>query len=158
MNSIHELSVRGINGETIQLSQFRGKKLMIVNIASACLYTPQLAELQELYEQFWDRLTILACPSNDFGGQMPLDGHDIKDFCENQFKVTFPITEKINIIGKDKHPIYRWLTSDEINGIEDSKVDWNFQKYLLDEEGRYEAVLSPGTSPIGESTLAWLGV
>lgn len=151
--SIYDYSIEGLQGNKIDLSSFKGKKLLIVNTASECGLTPQYQQLQELYEHFSDQVEILGCPSNDFGNQEPGDEKEIASFCEQNYGVTFPMTRKITVKGDGQHPLYQWLTSKEINQKEDSEVQWNFQKYLIDEEGHLEKVFSPAVDPVSEEVI-----
>ncbi len=156
MHSIHQFKVRGIKGEDIDFALLAGKKIIVVNVASACGYTPQYQQLQELYEQFQDQMTIVGFPSNDFGGQEPGSDQEIQAFCSLRYGVTFPMTTKIRIKGSEAHPVYQWLTQKERNGVADSEVRWNFQKYLLDESGRLVRSLPSSVSPLDEAILQWL--
>lgn len=133
--SIHQFSIEGLTGGTINFADFKGKKLLIVNVASECGFTPQYADLQQLQEKYADKLVIIGMPCNDFGGQEPGSGEDIKQFCQKNYGVTFPITTKITIKGEKKHPIIAWLTEDSKNGVKDADISWNFHKFLLDENG-----------------------
>ena len=154
--SIHNISIEGLNGKEIHLSQFKGKKLLIVNVASECDYTPQYGQLEELYEQYQDCLAILGCPCNDFGGQEPLAEEAIGDFCQTMYQVTFPLSKKINIRSNPVHPLYQWLTGKDGNGVSDSEVTWNFQKFALSPDGRLEHVFTPETSPLDDQILNWI--
>ena len=137
MKSVHSYSLKSLDGEsTIDLSAFKGKKIMIVNTASKCGYTPQYKQLQEMAQSYKDKLVIIGCPCNQFGGQEPGTASEIAGFCEKNYGVTFPLTEKLDVKGKNQHPLYQWLTSKDSNGALDSEVTWNFCKYLLDEEGK----------------------
>ncbi len=156
VHTIHQFKVEGIAGGELDLAQFKGKKLIIVNVASECGYTPQYDQLQELYEAFSDKLAIVVFPSNDFGGQEPEGNQAIQDFCKVRYGVTFPLAAKINILGADSHPVYRWLTEKTANGVMDSEVRWNFQKYLLDEEGHLVRSLSSAVSPLDEAITGWV--
>ncbi len=135
--SIYDYSIKSIDGETINLSDYKGKKMLLVNVASECGYTKQYKDLQELHEKHGDKLVIIGFPCNQFGGQEPGSHEEIKTFCEKNFGVTFQLTEKIDVKGKEQHAIYQWLTEKELNGVEDSSVKWNFHKYLIDENGNY---------------------
>ena len=149
-NSIHKLTIEGINGEKIAVSEYEGKKILIVNVASECGYTPQYAQLQELYEAFKDQLIIIACPSNDFGGQEPGTEATIRDFCERVYGVSFPMTRKLNVIKEPVHPLFQWLTQKALNGVADTEFRWNFFKFLLDEQGRLVASFRSSTGPFDE--------
>ena len=155
MKSIHDFSIESIEGKMLDFSDFKGKKLMIVNVASECGYTPQYQQLQELYENFADKLVIVGMPCNDFGGQEPDDEAAIQQFCTLRYGVTFPLTEKVGIL-QNTHPIYHFLTKKSENGFKDTDVRWNFQKYLLNTEGVLERVLSSATSPLDDVVMDWI--
>lgn len=154
--TIHQFCVEGIKGDIIDFAAFKGKKIMVVNVASACGFTPQYKQLQELYASFSDRLVVVGFPCNDFGNQESGTETEIAAFCEQQFGVSFPLSRKISILQAPMHPVYQWLTQKSKNGVADSQVDWNFQKYLIDEEGRLAAMYSPSESPIDERILDWI--
>ena len=156
MASIHEFSVEGIGGKEIDFAQFSGKKILIVNVASECGYTPQYQQLEELYEAFADKLAIVGFPSNDFGGQEPGSNEEIHSFCTLNYGVKFPIAAKVAIIQPPVHPIYQWLTNKTYNGVMDSEVAWNFQKYLLDENGVLVNTYPSAVSPLDERILDWV--
>lgn len=156
MNSIHRFKVEGIEGEEIDFARFDGKKIIVVNVASECGYTPQYQQLQELQEEFKDRLVIVGFPSNDFGGQEPGSNPEIRNFCTTRYSVAFPLTSKITIKGASPHPVYKWLASKEQNGVMDSEVGWNFYKYLLDEQGQLVKCFPSSTNPFDEEILDWL--
>ncbi len=153
MNTLHSFKVEGIEGEEIDFAAFAGKKIMVVNVASECGLTPQYQQLQELYEEFGDKFVIIGFPANNFGGQEPGSNSDIQAFCSRRYGVSFPLAAKIDI---RTHPVYRWLTQKSENGVLDSQVTWNFQKYLLDESGRLVHCLPPDASPLDEKVLEWL--
>ncbi|MFM2387959.1 MAG: hypothetical protein RL660_2716 [Bacteroidota bacterium] len=152
--SIYDIKVEGLDGGTIDLSQYKGKKILIVNTASKCGYTPQYADLQKLYDQYKDKLVIIGFPANDFLMQEPGSNGDIATFCQKNYGVTFPMAAKITVKGKNMHALYLWLTQKQYNGVADSKVKWNFQKYLIDENGKYVAMFDPGTNPMSEEIIA----
>lgn len=129
---------------------------MVVNVASECGFTPQYQQLQELYEEFHDKLTIVGFPSNDFGGQEPGTNEEIRAFCTRRYGVDFPLAAKITIKGSEKHPVYQWLTQKSKNGVADSQVQWNFYKYLLDENGHLVQSFPSSVSPLDEQILDWL--
>ena len=133
--SIHEISIKSISGEEINLSDFEGKKILIVNVASDCGFTNQYKGLQELHKTYKDKLVVIGVPCNQFGGQEPGDANQIEIFCEKNYGVEFLITEKIYVKGNNQHPLYAWLTKKNLNKKKNSTVKWNFQKYLIDEEG-----------------------
>ncbi len=156
MASIHNISIGGINGKELLLDQFKGKKLMIVNVASECDYTPQYEQLEELYRHHQDNLVILGCPCNDFGRQEPGKEEEIASFCQTMFQVTFPLSKKINIRTKPVHPLYQWLTEKSENGVSDSMVTWNFQKFAISPQGQWQYVFSPETSPLDDRIIQWI--
>ncbi len=153
MNTIHTFKVEGIEGEEIDFAAFAGKKIIVVNVASECGFTPQYQQLQEIFEEFEDKLVIVGFPANNFGGQEPGSNEEIRTFCTRRFGVTFPIAAKIDI---KTHPVYQWLTKKSENGVLDSQVTWNFQKYLLDEQGHIVKYLPSSVSPLDDEILEWL--
>lgn len=150
VKSIYDIKINTLDGKALDLSAYKGKKLMIVNVASKCGLTPQYEELQKLHEQYGDKVTLIGVPCNQFLNQEPGTSEEIASFCSANYGVTFQLTEKVDVKGKNQHPLYQWLTQKSFNGVEDSEVKWNFQKYLIDEEGRLEAVFSPRTTPLDE--------
>jgi glutathione peroxidase len=154
--SIHSISIEGINGKELRLDQFKGKKLMIVNVASECEYTPQYEQLEELYRHYANSLAIVGCPCNDFGSQEPSSEEEIVSFCQTMFQVSFPLSKKINIRSKPVHPLYEWLTGKEKNGVSDNKVSWNFQKYAISPEGHWQHLFTPETSPLDDHVIRWI--
>lgn len=155
--TFYDFTVKDIDGNDYALSQLKGKKVMIVNTASKCGLTPQYEKLEELYQQFGgDKFVIIGFPANNFMGQEPGSNAEIKEFCSTKYGVSFPMMSKISVKGDDMHPLYHWLTSKEKNGVEESSVSWNFQKYLIDEEGRLVKVLGPRTSPLDDDIITWL--
>lgn len=152
--SIYDFKIESLEGGTIDLSKYKGKKILIVNTASKCGYTPQYEALQKLYNQFKDRLVIIGFPSNNFMFQEPGSNADIKSFCQKNYGVTFPMAAKIAVKGKDMHPLYVWLTQKKYNQFSDNSVKWNFQKYLIDENGKLVAVFAPGTDPMSDEVIA----
>jgi glutathione peroxidase len=139
------------------MSSLKGYKVMIVNVASKCGYTPQYEELQKLYDRYKDNnFVIVAFPANNFGNQEPGTNAEIKEFCRVNYGVTFPMMQKISVKGEDQAPIYKWLTQKSENGVIDQEVTWNFQKYLIDENGKLSAVYLPKISPLDEKIIAWI--
>ena len=156
-NSLHQFTVEALEGESFDFSTLKGKKIMVVNTASKCGLTPQYKDLQALYEEYGsDKFVIVGFPANNFMAQEPGSNEEIAAFCERNYGVTFPMMAKIDVKGKDIHPVYAFLTQNEKNGVMDSKVSWNFQKYLVNEEGVVEKVISPRTSPKDEEIIAWI--
>lgn len=156
--SIYDISINSLEAQVLDLSKFEGKKLLIVNTASECGYTPQYAQLQELHENFKDKVSVLGVPSNDFGGQEPGSAEEIANFCQARFGVTFPLTEKVKILGDDRHELYKWLCSKSENGESDAEVAWNFNKFLIDENGNWVKHYPSGVDPFDENLLNDLGV
>ncbi len=155
--SIHEFTVVDIKGDSVSLGDFKGKKLMIVNTASKCGLTPQYTELESLYKQFKDsNFVIVGFPANNFMGQEPGSNEEIASFCSLNYGVSFPMMAKISVKGKDIHPLYSFLTTLSQNGLEDNEVKWNFQKYLIDENGFLVRVVSPTTLPTDPSIISWI--
>ena len=156
-NSIHQFKVADIYGNIFDFSQLRGKKVMIVNTASKCGLTYQYEALQKLYSQYKDlNFVIIGFPSNDFLWQEPGSNDEIIDFCEQNYGVTFPMMSKITVKGTKKHPIYQFLTQKSKNNYRDSRVTWNFQKYLINKEGKIEKIISPRTRPDSEEIVSWI--
>lgn len=156
MGSIYDIHILNLNGDSLNFSDFKGKKILVVNVASECGFTPQYEGLQELYSTYGDKLVIIGVPCNQFGGQEPGTHEEIASFCQKNYGVTFPITEKIDVKGENQHPLYQWLTSKALNGKEDSEVKWNFHKYLIDENGSYVAQFSTRTEPMSEDIISKL--
>lgn len=155
--SIHSFSATDIHGELVDLARYKGHKLLLVNTASKCGYTPQYAQLQELYDAYKDKgLVVVGFPCNDFGGQEPGAEQAIEEFCQKNYGVTFPMMAKVGIKGDRPHPVYRWLTSKELNGVMDAEVKWNFHKFLIDEEGRLAGSFGSGVSPLDEAIIKWV--
>ncbi|MEZ4907685.1 MAG: glutathione peroxidase [Saprospiraceae bacterium] len=152
----NNFTISDIDGNTLNLNDFKGKKLLIVNVASKCGFTPQYEELQKLYEQYGDKLNIVGFPCNQFKNQEPGTPSEIKDFCTSNYGVTFPLTEKIDVKGDNQNPIYEWLTTKDKNGYSDSTVKWNFQKYLLDENGHLIDYFYSITNPLSDKITKYL--
>jgi len=153
IKSFYNLKAKDIEGTYIPMSDYKDKKILIVNVASKCGYTPQYKQLQELYNNYKDELYILAFPSNDFLGQEPGSNEEIKTFCEVNFGVQFDIFEKISVTGNNRHPIYEWLSNKNKNGWNDQVPSWNFTKYLIDENGALIGVWGPKTEPLSDKIL-----
>lgn len=156
-SSIYQFTATSIDGKTIAFSDFKGKKLLIVNTASECGLTPQFKDLELLYEKYKNKnFLIIGFPSNDFAKQEPRDNTDIQSFCQKNYGVTFLMMEKTSVKGKNKHPIYGWLTSKSKNGVKSSRVKWNFQKYMIDENGHLAGIVSPVKKPDCRKIIKWL--
>lgn len=154
---IYQFKVTDINGETFDLASLKGKKVMIVNTASKCGLTPQYEGLEELYKTYKDQgFVIVGFPANNFLSQEPGSDDEIASFCQKNYGVSFPMMSKISVKGKDMHELYTYLTTGNLNGLEDNKVGWNFQKYLINEEGFLEKVISPKTKPLDAEIVDWV--
>lgn len=156
--TIYDFKVKAIDGKEIDLSQYKGKKILIVNTASECGFTPQYEDLQKLHETHGDKVVILGFPCNNFGGQEPGSGADIQTFCKKNYGVTFQMLEKVNVKGKDVAPIYQWLTDKSKNGWNDKAPTWNFCKYLINEKGELIKYYGSTTKPMGSEMLTAIGV
>lgn len=149
-NSVYQFSTKALDGSTINFSDFKGKKILIVNTASECGYTPQYEGLEALYEKYKEKLVIVGFPANNFGGQEPGSNTEIGAFCKKNYGVTFPMAEKVSVKGSDTAPIYNWLTHKSENGVLDAEIKWNFNKFLLDENGHVIAKFDSGVTPMSE--------
>lgn len=155
--TIYQFTVEDINGNPFALADLKGKKVMIVNTASKCGLTPQYKELEALYQQYKDKdFIIIGFPANNFLGQEPGSNEQIASFCSINYGVTFPMMSKISVKGKNMHPLYQFLTQKSKNGVEDSKVKWNFQKYLIGRDGKLEKVIDPKILPSSDEVKQWI--
>lgn len=155
--SIYEYKVQTIDGQEYDMSKLKGKKVLIVNVASKCGLTEQYIELEELYKKYKSiGFEIIAFPCNDFLSQEPGTNAEIKEFCSQEYSISFPLMAKISVKGKDQAPIYQWLTQKDYNNYSDNKVKWNFQKYLIDRDGKLINVLSPGTAPNDPEIISFI--
>ncbi len=155
--SFYDYTVVDINGNNFALSQLKGKKVMVVNVASKCGLTPQYEQLETLFKKYQDSsFIIIGFPANNFKEQEPGTNEEIKEFCSLNYGVTFPIMSKISVKGDDIAPLYHWLTSKELNGFDNSSVKWNFQKYLINENGELEHVINPWVKPDNKKIINWV--
>ena len=152
--SIHSFTVKSIDGKDIKMSSFKGKKILIVNTASKCGYTPQYESLEKVYEQYKDKLVIIGFPCNQFGGQEPGSNEEIVEFCKKNYGVTFPLADKVDVKGANTAAIYQWLTQKSKNGVLDASISWNFNKFLLDENGKMIAYFPSNVKPDSEAILS----
>ncbi len=152
--SIHNFTVKSIDGKDIKMSSFKGKKILIVNTASKCGYTPQYESLEKVYEQYKDKLVIIGFPCNQFGGQEPGSNEEIVEFCKKNYGVTFPLADKVDVKGTNTAAIYQWLTQKSKNGVLDASISWNFNKFLLDENGKMIAYYPSNVKPDSEAILS----
>lgn len=156
-SSIHQFVVTDIDGNPFHFNSLKGKKVMVVNTASKCGLTSQYKKLQSLYKKYGkNNFVIVAFPSNNFMWQEPGSNNEIKTFCEKNYGVSFPVMGKITVKGRSKHPVYAFLTDVNKNGVKSSSVTWNFQKYLIDEEGQLVDVISPRTQPDDPKIVDWI--
>ena len=152
--SFYEIKINSIEGELIDFNNFKGKKVLIVNVASFCGFTSQYKALEQLSNDFKDNLVVLGVPCNQFGGQEPNDEKQIQDFCEKNYGVSFLLSEKVDVKGSKQHPLYQWLSNKKLNGKLNSSVKWNFQKYLIDENGQLLNYFLSTTSPTSSKILS----
>ena len=154
--SFYDFTVKTIDGEEFSLADLKGKKVLVVNTASKCGHTPQYKDLELLNKAYRQKLVIIGFPANNFMNQEPGSDEEIKEFCDSKYGVTFPMMSKISVKGNDIHPLYKWLTSKSANGVLDSSVEWNFQKYLIDENGKLVGYLKPAVKPLSDEVVNWV--
>jgi glutathione peroxidase len=154
--TIYDFKVASLNGGIIDFADFKGKKILIVNTASKCGFTPQYEGLEKLYETYKDKLVIVGFPANNFLSQEPGSNETIEAFCKKNYGVTFPMAAKISVKGKDIAPIYHWLCNKEENGVMNAKISWNFNKFLLDENGKLIALFKSKVKPMSEEIISKL--
>nr|WP_062059173.1 glutathione peroxidase [Sediminicola sp. YIK13] len=154
--SVYTVKLNALNGNPIHLENFKGKKVLLVNVASKCGYTKQYRPLQKLQDTYKDQLVVIGCPCNQFGSQEPGNAEQIQKFCELNYGVDFLMTEKLEVKGKQQHQLYQWLTRKDRNGKKSSTVKWNFQKYLLDERGRLLETFESSVDPMSSKIIDFL--
>lgn len=155
--TIYQFKVQDLSGDEFDFATLKGKRIIIVNTASECGLTPQYEQLQAVYNQYKDQnLVIVGFPANNFGSQEPGSNAQIASFCQKNYGVTFPMMAKISVKGNDMHPVYHFLTQKAKNGLEDSSVQWNFQKYLINSNGELEKVVAPSTLPTDAEIINWI--
>ena len=147
-STVYDFKVKTIDGKEVNLSMYKGKKLLIVNVASECGNTPQYAELEELSKKYGEKLVVLGFPANNFGSQEPGSNSEIQSFCKKNYGVTFPMFEKISVKGKDQHPLYQYLSNKDKNGVVGNTPNWNFSKYLVDENGNVVKYFAASVKPM----------
>lgn len=152
-SSFYDFKMTAINGEEISFEKYRGKKVLIVNVASKCGFTPQYEDLQKMNEEYGDKITILGFPANNFMHQEPGTNDDIATFCKENYGVTFQMFEKISVKGDDMAPLYKWLSTKELNGWNDKAPSWNFCKYLINEKGELVAFYPSAVKPMSDKIL-----
>jgi glutathione peroxidase len=152
---IYSFKVPALDGGNINLAKYKGEKILIVNTASKCGNTPQYADLEKLYNMYKGKLVIIGFPANNFGQQEPGSNKDISEFCTREYHITFPMAQKISVLGDDTHPLYKWLEDQaQAKGLNPALPQWNFQKYLIDEKGDLVAVFNPKTKPLDPTIIA----
>ena len=156
MTSFFDIEINTISGDTIKMESYKGKKILIVNVASKCGLTPQYEQLESLYKKYSEKLIILAFPSNDFLGQEPGSNEEIQSFCASNYSISFPLFEKSKVKGRNKNIIYDWLTDPQKNGWNKKGPSWNFTKYLINEDGKLINRFSPRTSPLSTEIISKL--
>lgn len=154
--SVHDFTMNTIDGDAMSLGNFKGKKMLLVNVASECGYTPQYANLQVLHEKYGEKLAVIGFPANNFGAQEPGNSTEIKSFCTKNYGVTFQMMEKISVAGNDMHPLYKYLSSKEENGVCDEAPKWNFCKYLVDENGKVIKFFESKVDPLSDEIISLL--
>ncbi len=152
-SSFYDFKLKAIDGKEIDFNTYKGKKVLIVNTASECGFTPQYNELQELHEKHGDKITVLGFPANDFGAQEPGSNENVAAFCSKNFGVTFQLFEKSNVLGENQNPLYKWLCNKNQNGWNEAKPTWNFFKYLIDENGELIKAITPAVSPMSDEII-----
>lgn len=157
IETIYQFKVTDLEGNEFDFSELKGKKIMVVNTASKCGLTPQYKDLEAVYKKYQDKnFVIVGFPANNFGSQEPGTNQEISTFCQRNYGVTFPMMAKVSVVGNDMCEVYQFLTQKSRNGLEDSEVAWNFQKYLINENGQLEKVLSPRVLPTDQSVIDWI--
>ena len=155
--TVYDFKVPGLDGNTIDLSKYKGKKILIVNTASKCGFTPQYADLEALYEKYKDKLVIIGFPANNFAQQEPGSNSEIKEFCTKNYGVTFPMADKVDVIGDNIHPLFKYLTEEAKKlGVADPVIGWNFTKFLIDENGKLIAVFPSKVKPMDDQITKYL--
>lgn len=155
--TLYDFKATTLDGQTFDLSALKGKKVLVVNTASKCGLTPQYALLQKLYDTYKDQnFVIIGFPANNFMSQEPGSNAEIKEFCTKNYGVTFPMMSKISVKGNDIDPLYKWLTSKSLNGVVDAEVQWNFQKFMINEQGQLVGFVSPKEKPDSEKIINWI--
>ena len=154
--SIHSFKVESLDGKTIDFSKFKGKKILIVNTASECGFTPQYEDLEKLYDTYKNKLVIVGFPANNFGGQEPGSNQEIATFCKKNYGVSFPMAAKVSVKGSDAAPIFKFLTDKKLNGVKNTTILWNFTKFLLNEKGELVDTFISTTKPTSDSITKYL--
>jgi glutathione peroxidase len=156
--SFYDFKLNSIDGKPIDFKKYKGKKVLLVNVASKCGFTPQYGELEELHEKYGDKLVILGFPANNFNSQEPGSNEEIAEFCQKNYGVKFQMFEKISVTGEDQHPLYQWLSKKELNGWNDQAPKWNFSKYLINEKGELVKFFESKVKPMSEEMLSAINI
>jgi glutathione peroxidase len=155
--NLHDFKVTDINGKEFNMASLKGKKVLIVNVASECGYTPQYEQLEAIYKKYGgEKFEIIGFPANNFGGQEPGADSTIASFCQKNYGVTFKMMSKISVVGDDQHPVYKWLTNSSQNGVSDAEVKWNFHKFLIDENGKWVKSVGTRVKPDDAEIVNWI--
>ena len=145
--NLYDFTVNSLDGKPVSLREFKGKKVVILNVASQCGYTPQYADWEKFYKDHGDKIMVLGFPANNFGSQEPGSSEEIATFCQKNYGVTFPMFEKVDVVGSDQAPLYKWLTTKSLNGWNDKAPTWNFCKYVVNEQGQLTNFFASGVKP-----------
>ncbi len=157
--SFYDFKMKSLDGKTtIDFSQFKGKKIVVLNTASACGYTPQYADWQKFHQEFGDKIVVVGFPANNFGGQEPGSNSEIATFCQKNYGVTFQMFEKISVTGADQHPLYQWLSKKDLNGWNEKSPTWNFCKYVINEKGELTNFFASGVKPTSQEFKQAVGI
>ena len=154
--TVYQFTVPTIEGGELKLSDLKGKKILVVNTASKCGYTPQYEGLETLSKEYKDKLVVIGFPANNFGGQEPGTEEEISEFCKMRYGVTFPLTKKVDVVGENIHPLFSWLTHKDKNGVLDAEIKWNFNKFLIDENGKLLAYFPSKVKPLDAEITDYL--
>ena len=156
MHNIYDIKIQSLQNKPINLSEFKGKYILFVNVASKCGFTPQYKDLEKLHQEYNDKLVVVGVPCNQFGKQEPGNSDEIQEFCQVNYGVSFLITEKVDVKGSNQHPLYSWLTSKSLNNKKNSSVKWNFQKYFISPEGEFIDYFFSITKPTSSKITKYL--
>lgn len=156
MKNLYDYSFTAMDGRTVSLGEFKGKKLLLINVASKCGFTSQYEDLQKLHETYGDKIVLIGFPANNFRNQEPGTNEEIANFCKINYGVTFLMAEKISVVGDDQHPVYKWLSDKNLNGWNDLAPKWNFYKYLINEKGELVKVIPSQTNPMSDEIVSLL--
>ncbi|OIN61075.1 glutathione peroxidase [Arsenicibacter rosenii] len=156
--SLYDFTMKSLDGKSVNLDKFKGKKVVLLNTASACGYTPQYADWEKFYKEHGDKVVVLGFPANNFGNQESGSNQEIASFCQKNYGVTFPMFEKIDVVGDNQHPLYQWLSKKDLNGWNDQAPKWNFCKYVVDEKGQVTHFFASAVKPTAPEFLKAVGL